>query len=190
MVGGEDGSWFEAGTASCLRDLFLWNAWNCFLQTMAKWTLAFRYPENLLRFPATFLTCVETTHVLIKIIICKIYHILCLFRVSSQPWKAWVMLCGEGSWLCLSLCWSKMRNKGGRDYFKIRGRKWTHTPVAMQDQEISWCALVCLGMKIHLWWIKEHRKRNFLGSVLGWWGREMGERTNGIRGTCLCSSDW
>ena len=104
---------------SCLNDLLLWNAWNFLLQRTAKWNLAFRYSENFFRLSASFLACVETTHVLIKTIICKMYHILCLFRVNSQPWKAWVMLCGEGSWLDLSLCWLRMRNKGGRDYFKI-----------------------------------------------------------------------
>ena len=150
VAGGRDGSCFAEEAASCLKDLLLWNAWSFFLQRMAKWNLVFRYSEDLSRFSATFLACVETTHVLIKIIICKIYHILCLFQVSSQPWKAWVMLCGEGSWLYLSLCWSKIRNKGGRDYFKSQERKWTPTYFAIQDQEICWYALVWLGMKIRL----------------------------------------
>ena len=33
------------------------------------------------------------------------------------------MLCGEGSWLYLSFCWSKMRNEGGRDDSKSQERK-------------------------------------------------------------------
>lgn len=142
---GAEGRWKLVckGKASCLNDLLHWNVWNFLLQRTTKWTLAFRYSENFCRLPATFLAYAETTHVLIKIIIYKIYHILCLFWVNSQPWKTWVMLCGKGSWLYFSLVGQRWEIKVEGIIIKVRmDRKWTHVYVASQDQEISWCSLV------------------------------------------------
>lgn len=125
------------------------------------------------------------THVLIKIILYKIYHFLCLLWINSLPWKAWVMLCGDGCWLYLSLCWLKMRNKGGRDYIKSQERKWTHAVCCNSGlSDFLMCSCMNdLGWKMLVVEKKITGKYISFGVFLGGWEVGWRKRTNDIRRT-------
>lgn len=132
------------------------------------------------------------THVLIKIILYKIYHFLCLLWINSLPWKAWVMLCGDGCWLYLSLCWLKMRNKGGRDYIKSQERKWTHAVCCNSGlSDFLMCSCMNdLGWKNACCGKKDHRQIYFFWSVFGWVGGGMEKKNKWYQENYLCSNDW
>lgn len=155
------------GSTSCLNDLLLWNVWNFLLQRTTKWNLAFRYSENS-RLWATFIAYVEATHVLIKIKICKIYHILCLLWVNSQPWRAWVMLCGKGSWPYFSLVGQRWGIKVAGITLKVRVGSGHMYSCSSGPRDFLMCSCMIWDEKC-LWQKKKERtgKNCFFWSALG-----------------------
>lgn len=85
------------------------------------------------------------------------------------------MLCGEGSWLYLSFCWSKMRNEGGRDDSKSQERKLnTYICCNIGPRDVLMCFFVTWNENLVVV-NKRGQENTSSGVFLGGWEMGKGE---------------